>query len=146
MRPSARTGTAVVVALGALFVLFTPRMHEASPEVVNVELSGICGTLVGGGVTAASMGRTVAAKGAGWVGAIIAAGCLWRDLDEYTKKYQLSPEGRAELRAIQRKYGHYTFDDYMREFDCKYEEHQIANPDDITETKTGRWICPTTTD
>jgi uncharacterized protein YcfJ len=144
MRPYARVVTAVLLTVGVLVASFeSDQMSkpEISGRLVNVELGGVCGTLVGTGVTAASIAKTVAARGAGWVGAIISAGCLGKDVAEYSRKYNLSPEGQANLREIQRRYGGYSFEDWMHEFNCIYRSQPSGAADDVARTEVGYWDC-----
>ncbi|KUM70933.1 hypothetical protein J7F01_33420 [Streptomyces sp. ISL-22] len=87
-------------------------------------ISGVCGSLLATGVSVASLGKTIASKGAGWVGAIVSAGCLVKDTKEYSKAFNASPAGIARLKKIQAKYHNYTFEHFMKDFGCKF----VANP------------------
>lgn len=111
----------------------------------GADIDGICGTLLATGVSAASLGQTVAARGAGWIGAIIAAGCLVKDAHEYSAAFNASPEGLARLQGIKDKYGSYTFEDYMRDFGCTYVERgPSGGTDSVTETSrtsADYWDC-----
>jgi hypothetical protein len=132
------SGTATAAASEA----HLPSSLSVAPR--PTELPGICGTLVGGGVTAASLGKTVAARGAGWIGAIVSAGCLTYDLNEWGREQMLSPEGRATLQAIMDRYRNHTFEDFMREFDCTYVERtDLVVPDDVNSKAPAYWNCNT---
>lgn len=105
------------------------------------EIPGICGTLLGVGTSAASLGKSVVARGAGWVSAIIAAGCLMKDAKEYQEAFWASPEGIARLKEIKAQYGHYKHEDWMREFGCMYVDVPPINPDDVADYGKKRWDC-----
>ncbi|MGW6912107.1 hypothetical protein [Streptomyces sp. NPDC054940] len=87
-------------------------------------ISGVCGSLLATGVSVGSLGKTIASKGAGWVGAIVSAGCLVKDTKEYSKAFNATPAGIARLKKIQAKYHNYTLEHFMKDFGCKW----VANP------------------
>ncbi len=115
----------------------------SSEEYVNADINGVCGTLLGAGTSVASLGKTVAARGAGWFSAILAAHCLAKDVTEYADKFNASPEGQAQIAELKRKYGHYTYDDWMRAFGCTKTTLPRLNPDDVSERARSRWDCST---
>lgn len=143
-----RTRTRLVTVAVAVVVAFSGAAASAGAAYAGpaigpapTEIGGICGTLLGVGSSAASLGKTIAARGAGWVSAIIAAGCLAKDLWEYSEAFNASPEGIANIKALKDRYAGYRFEDYMREFGCVSVDVPPANPDDVTDYGHTRWDC-----
>jgi hypothetical protein len=112
-----------------------------TPGVARAEINGVCGTLVGAGLTVASVAKTMVQRGAGHIGALVSAGCFVVDLDEAARKYTLTPAAQAEYRRIQERYGHYQVEDFMREWGCAQATRGPSNPDDIYDDGRTRWDC-----
>jgi hypothetical protein len=129
---------AIVVALGT----GTAGTAQAAPGgLVPAELNGVCGTLFGFGTGVAGLGRTIVSRGAGYAGAIVAAGCLLKDADEAARVYRLSPQGVTEYRALQARYGDYRPDDFLREFGCAEVGVPPVAPDDVSTYGRTTWDC-----
>jgi hypothetical protein len=140
---------AASVVLVVLSVLLSPGTadlpkEESSPRVINVELGGICGMLVGAGVTVAGFVQEAMNKArGGWAGAAVAAGCLLYDGWEYKKKYDSTPERVAEFAEIKRRWESYrTYEELMTKgFGCELKTLPKISPDDVNETVYRRWDC-----
>lgn len=109
-------------------------------------ISGVCGSLLATGVSVSSLGKTIAAKGAGWVGAIVSAGCLVKDAKEYSRAFNATPEGIARLKKIQAKYHAYTFEHFMKDFGCEWKPNPPgggtdAAPRAAATKASGHWDC-----
>lgn len=141
----ARMVTGCVSALLAAGVVTAPVATATEPEpppAMTEEIGGVCGTLLGVGTGTASLGKSVASRGAGWVSAIIAAGCLLKDLEEYQAAFRASPEGLAVVRDIKARYAGYTLDNWMRDFGCTFRETPPAHTDSAAAAR-GTWDCST---
>jgi hypothetical protein len=113
----------------------------ATAGPAHAELGGVCGTLLAGGLTAASIRANIVARGAGFAGMIISAGCLTKDLNDAAREYTLTPAAQAEYRRIQAQYGSYRIEDYMREFGCDQVTRGPSNPDDVFAADRTSWDC-----
>ena len=136
------TVVAVCTAIGLIVGSAGPAFAVPAPppQPLTEELDGICGTLLGAGTGVASLGKTVVARGAGWVSAIIAAGCLVKDAIEYTDAFNASPEGVARIRELQARYRGYTLDRWMTEFGCVFRENPPVHTDSAV-AEGGSWDC-----
>lgn len=134
------------VAVVGVLVASSVVMHgakESSEDYTRVDLAGVCGTLLGAGTSVASLGKTIAARGAGWVSAVIAAGCLLKDTREYQIRFNASPEGQAQIAELKRTYGNYNYDDWMREFGCTNREVPPIDEDAMGKPTRYHWDCST---
>ncbi|WP_329221140.1 hypothetical protein OG352_29735 [Streptomyces sp. NBC_01485] len=131
------------VMLGAGVV---PAQAATEGAVRPAAIGSICGSLLATGVSVSSLGKTIASKGAGWVGAIVSAGCLVKDAGEYSREFNATKAGLARLKKIQAKYHSYTFEHFMNDFGCKF----VANPPGggtdavpavAAAKKPGHWDC-----
>ncbi|MGW2720573.1 hypothetical protein [Streptomyces sp. NPDC001492] len=120
----------------------------AQPAVARQpqSISGVCGSLLATGVSVASLGKTIASKGAGWVGAIVSAGCLVKDAGEYSRAFNASPAGIARLKKIQAKYHNYTFKHFMKDFGCEWIPTPPGGGTDLAprvaaQRASGHWDC-----
>ncbi|MFJ8632785.1 hypothetical protein [Streptomyces sp. NPDC093568] len=109
-------------------------------------ISGVCGSLLATGVSVGSLGKTIASKGAGWVGAIVSAGCLVKDTKEYSRAFNATPAGIARLKKIQAKYHGYTFEHFMKDFGCKWVANPPGGGTDVAprvaaDKASGHWDC-----
>ena len=111
-------------------------------------ISGVCGSLLATGVSVSSLGKTIASKGAGWVGAIVSAGCLVKDAKEYSRAFNATPAGIARLKKIQAKYHNYTFKRFMKDFGCEWKANPPGGGTDATPAvvahntrAAGHWDC-----
>ncbi|WP_030949179.1 hypothetical protein [Streptomyces sp. NRRL S-646] len=142
--------TLIGTAAGAVFLAAGVAPAQAAPAQpaggrAHMSISGVCGSLLATGVSAASLGKTIASKGAGWVGAIVSAGCLLKDTKEYSRAFNASPAGIARVKKIQAKYHNYTFEHFMKDFGCKFIPNPPGGGTDATPAlaaaKSGHWDC-----
>ncbi|MGI5128592.1 hypothetical protein ACQEVB_17410 [Pseudonocardia sp. CA-107938] len=151
MKPRIRARAAVVAIVIALAsVAGATNANAVEPSQVEsigygirpTALDGVCGSLLTAGTSLGSLGRTVAARGAGWVGAIVSARCLLADVNEYSKQFHATPEGIAFVRELKNRYGAYTFEDFMAEFDCTFVESGRGPADSVDSARRrGYWNC-----
>jgi len=140
----------VAVAITFASAVGATSAHAVEPAQVGsidygirpMVLDGICGSLLTAGTSFASLGKTVAARGAGWFGAIVSARCLIEDANQYSLQFQATPQGVAFIRELQNKYGGYTFEDFMVAFDCTFVESGRGAADSIDSANPrGYWNC-----
>jgi hypothetical protein len=131
----------LIVAMSGAGVATAGPVHAAVPAgPVPTEVTGICGTLFGAGFGIAQLHKQIAARGAGYVGAFISAGCLYKDAQEYGRQYWSSPAGEAEWERIRTRYGPYSVADWMRETGCvEVPVGRVA--DDISTWGNTTWSC-----
>jgi len=105
-------------------------------------LDGVCGSLLTAATSFGSLAKATAARGAGWLGAIVSARCLIEDANQYSMQFHATPEGVAFIRGLQNKYGGHTFNDFMVEFDCTFVESGRGAADSVDSARPrGYWNC-----
>ena len=112
-----------------------------APGVAHAELPGVCGTLVGAGLTVAAVARTMVQRGAGFVGAVVSVGCFGKDAVDYAGEVAARPENVAQLELLRERYRGYQVADFMREFGCDPVTRGPANPDDVNDHAVTSWDC-----
>ncbi|MEJ8279114.1 hypothetical protein [Pseudonocardia spirodelae] len=143
--PARRMAAAVVatVLLVGLTIGTAPAASAAAarstPPAVR-EINGVCGTLLGVGTSTASMFKQVAARGAGWVSLVLAAGCLTKDVVEYSEAFNASPEGLASIRQMKARYAGWGVADWMSGAGCTYRVRRSAIADSV-DAPRAYWDC-----
>ena len=139
---------ALIVALTGSGVAAAGTAEASTPTaLVPAELGGLCGTLVGGGLTAAQVAKTIAQRGAGYAGTVIAAGCLTKDYWDYKQTWiRTTPEGRRfyeEMRASFGDLDHVETGQLMQKLGCVAVAVPPVNADDISTYGGVTWDCST---
>lgn len=139
-----RSVLAMIAVVASLSLLGAPAAAAATDTQAvppaKQEIGGICGTLLGLGTSAAGQNKVIAARGAGWVSMVLAAGCLAKDLAEYSKAFNASPEGIASIRSMKARYAGVSMDGWMRGAGCTLRERQPAISDSVEPART-YWDC-----